>query len=53
VALCRFDRRFRRLRRIRAAEAIGIVMLANRSYPIPDRVRAAYAILSWLAARTD
>jgi beta-lactamase class C len=28
---------------------IGVVMLANRSYPIPDRVRAAHAILSWLA----
>jgi beta-lactamase class C len=30
---------------------IGIVMLANRNYPIPDRVRAAHAILDWLAAQ--
>lgn len=28
---------------------IGIVMLANRSYPIPARVKAAYAILQQLA----
>jgi beta-lactamase class C len=31
---------------------IGVVMLANRSYPIPDRVRAAYVILSRLATST-
>lgn len=31
-------------------QRIGIVMLANRSYPIADRVRAAFAVLSWLAA---
>lgn len=31
---------------------IGVVMLANRSYPISDRVRAASAILSWLATQT-
>jgi beta-lactamase class C len=30
-------------------QRIGIVMLANRSYPIADRVRAAFAILSGLA----
>jgi beta-lactamase class C len=30
---------------------IGVVMLANRSYPIPDRVRAASAILNWLATQ--
>jgi beta-lactamase class C len=33
-------------------QRIGIVMLANRSYPIADRVRAAFAILSWLAPPT-
>lgn len=33
-------------------QRIGIVMLANRSYPIADRVRAAFAILSWLATPT-
>jgi beta-lactamase class C len=33
-------------------QRIGIVMLANRSYPTADRVRAAFAILSWLAAPT-
>jgi len=30
-------------------QRIGIVMLANRSYPIADRVRAAFAILGSLA----
>lgn len=30
-------------------QRIGIVMLANRSYPIADRVRAAFAILNGLA----
>lgn len=29
---------------------IGIVMLANKSCPIPARVKAAYAILDKLAA---
>lgn len=29
---------------------IGIVMLANRSFPIPDRVKAAHAVLERLAA---
>lgn len=28
---------------------IGVVMLANRSIPVPERVRAALAILDWLA----
>jgi len=31
------------------AQKIGIVMLANKSYPIPARVTAAYAILQGLA----
>lgn len=31
---------------------IGVVMLANRSYPIPDRVRAASVILSRFATST-
>lgn len=31
-------------------ERLGIVILANRSYPIPDRVKLAYRILSALAA---
>ena len=30
------------------SERTGIVMLANRNYPIPDRVRAAYRILTAL-----
>lgn len=29
---------------------LGIVMLANRNYPIPDRIKAAHAILGQLAA---
>lgn len=32
---------------------IGIVMLANRNYPVPSRVRAAHAILEKLAAGED
>lgn len=32
------------------AEHIGLVMLANRNFPIPARIRAAYAVLSELAA---
>lgn len=31
---------------------IGIVLLANRNYPIADRVRTGAALLEWLAART-
>jgi beta-lactamase class C len=31
---------------------IGVVMLANRNYPIADRVRAAFAILNGLATPT-
>lgn len=31
------------------AKKIGIVMLANKSYPIPSRVKTAYAILDQLA----
>jgi len=33
------------------AQKIGIVMLANKSYPIPARVTAAYAILQALASQ--
>jgi beta-lactamase class C len=32
------------------AQKIGIVMLANKNYPIPARVTAAHAILQGLAA---
>ncbi|MCF3642303.1 beta-lactamase [Rhizobium sp. TRM95111] len=32
------------------ARGIGVVLLANRNYPIPDRVRAAHAILAALDA---
>jgi beta-lactamase class C len=32
------------------AKKIGIVMLANRNFPIPARIKAAYAILEQLAA---
>lgn len=30
------------------AKGIGIVMLANRNYPIPARIKAAYRILTAL-----
>ena len=32
------------------AEHIGLVMLANRNFPIPARIEAAYSVLSELAA---
>ena len=32
------------------SKKIGIVMLANRNYPIPARIKAAHAILQQLAA---
>jgi beta-lactamase class C len=32
---------------------IGIVMLANKSYPIPARIEAGYAILAQLATMTE
>lgn len=32
-------------------ERLGIVLLANKSYPIPDRVRAAYAIAATISHR--
>lgn len=35
------------------AKKMGIVILANRSYPIPDRVEAAWMILEQLAAGSD
>lgn len=34
-------------------EGIGIVMLANRNYPIPARVEAAHGILEHLARRAE
>jgi beta-lactamase class C len=36
-------------------QRVGIVMLANKNYPIPARVEAAHAILEQIApgARTD
>lgn len=35
------------------AKKIGIVMLANRGYPIPDRVNAAWMILEQLASGSN
>ena len=32
---------------------IGIVMLANRNFPIPARIKAAYAVLDLLAAEAQ
>ncbi|MDI6838948.1 MAG: serine hydrolase, partial [Rhizobiaceae bacterium] len=32
---------------------IGIVILANRNYPIPDRLRAAYRIMTALDGPSD
>lgn len=35
------------------AKGIGIVMLANKNYPIPARVKAAHKVLTTLDARVD
>jgi beta-lactamase class C len=35
------------------AKGIGVVMLANRNYPIPARVRAAHRILTALDSQSD
>jgi beta-lactamase class C len=35
------------------ARRVGLVMLANKNYPIPARVAAAYAILEKLASPPD